>query len=340
MKPLSSREGCYLELLFNFWGFLMFGNFVSSAVALPLRMLAVALLALSSSAALAGLVAEGLQFPVWLESDGERRALAPGVKMEDGDTVVTGDGGKVWLRMEDGALVKLGEGAELALKRARTEPAADAQSVSTATGSASSEETAESSEFMDAAFDVLKGAFRYTTEKLEQQWRRDVEIGLGLTTTIGIRGTDLWGRVDGENNFVVLLEGRIEVRPADAGTALVMDVPLQIFQAAEGALGAVEMAQVQALAPQTELDNGSGVQTVDGPFALNLASYSEQSQADAARLRASQAGLAASVEPVTVDGEQWYRLVVTGLASFDGARSLGSELQAQFGYSSPWVSGG
>ena len=98
--------------------------------------------------------------------------------------------------------------------------------------------------------------------------------------------------------------------------------------------------QVQALAPQTELDNGSGVQTVDGPFALNLASYSEQSQADAARLRASQAGLAASVEPVTVDGEQWYRLVVTGLASFDGARSLGSELQAQFGYSSPWVSGG
>lgn len=276
--------------------------------------------------AVSAMSAQGLQFPVWLERDGDRVALALGQEIEPGAQVVTGDGGKVWLRMDDGALVKLGESAQLAVKAIRVRPAPAVPSASSQSGS-----------FIEAALDVLEGAFRYTTSAIENNWRRDVQLGLGGTATVGIRGTDLWGQVGPQQQFVVLLEGRIEVTPTD-GSAVTLDTPLQIYQAVENAVGDVTMDQVAALAPETELDFGSGVQSEDGAFQLNLASFDQQSAAERALRRARAAGLSTELQSAQVEGRTWYRLVVLHMASLADARALKTRLTQEMGFSSPWVS--
>ena len=192
---------------------------------------------------------------------------------------------------------------------------------------------------MEATLDILEGAFRYTSDKLNTAWQRDVRINLGSTATVGIRGTDLWGKVGPEQQFVVLLEGQIELTDRAAGDKVALNTPLQIYQAAEKSVGTVEMAQVQALAPETELDFGAGVQSLQGGFQLNLASFDNEKLARAEAKRVSEQGLAADVNGVRINGDQWFRVSVNRLASLDDARALMSRVKKQFGYQTPWISG-
>ena len=288
-------------------------------------------LILLSSPSMAAIKAEGLQFPVWLVTEDGRVALAPGAEIAPGQQVSTGEGGKVWLRMDDGALVKLGQQADMTLQAIEAKPAKGSRTSSQPGG-------AGEPGFMDATLDILEGAFRYTTQKINETWKRDVRINLGSTATVGIRGTDLWGQVGPEQQFVVLLEGQIELTAREGGESVSLDTPLQIYQAADRSVGSVEMAQVQALAPETELDFGQGVMTTEGKFQLNLASFERQSQAQAASNRASQSGLATTVEVATVDGFTWYRLVVKGVPTLADGEALKDTISQVLGYDTVWLS--
>ena len=291
----------------------------------PLRTVlkhAVILLGLVSTSAFAQLMVEGLQFPAWVERAEQRVPLAPGDVIGEGEQIITGDGGKVWVQMPDKARVKLGPEAELSVGAMNVQSKGDAQSA----------------DVLDGALDVIKGAFRYTTGELSKLWQRDLRINLGNTATIGIRGTDLWGQVEGDSQFVVLLEGRISVQPQAMAQALTLQNPLEIYRAGASAVDSVDMAAVQALAPITELDNGKGVMRQGGKYQLNLASFSAARQADAMSVRLARAGLATRTTRVSVDGREWFRVSVLSLASLEDARALRARLGDQAGITSAWIS--
>ncbi|MGM0564399.1 MAG: SPOR domain-containing protein [Pseudomonadota bacterium] len=286
----------------------------------------------SISAAAEIMSVEGLQYPAWLERGDDRSALKPGQEVAAGDRVRTGPGGKVWLTMVDEARVKLGESALLQLDSGAVKSAASSQSASSP--------ASQQPRVVESSFNIIEGAFRYTSAKIESLWERDLSVGLGSVATIGIRGTDLWGKVDGEAPFVVLIEGDIDITPADGSSAINLNQALNIYKANSGQPGdvsTVDMAAVQALAPETELDFGSGVMSVEGRSQLQLASFRSRASAQALVDRLDRAGLPASVEAADVGGQRWQRVVVEQLASKQDASQLAGTLPDDGDIAEPWV---
>ena len=76
---------------------------------------------------------------------------------------------------------------------------------------------------------MARGAFRFTTSVLGRQ--REIRARVG-TATIGIRGTDVWGKHEDSRDFVVLLEGQIEIERD--GRSVAMSEPLSLFMAPAG----------------------------------------------------------------------------------------------------------
>jgi hypothetical protein len=171
--------------------------------------LATALLASSHAAAQPAAVIEGVQMPAWVERNEagaapRRIPASAGMGLKPGDTLSTGPGSRLLIKLSEGSLVKLGENGSLQLKE--LEPA----------------ET-----LFKAALGVLQGAFRFTTDALAKNRRRDINISVA-TVTAGIRGTDLWGKSSPDKQIVCLIEGRIEVG-APGETAVEMDQPRQFL---------------------------------------------------------------------------------------------------------------
>ena len=83
---------------------------------------------------------------------------------------------------------------------------------------------------LEAAFDVMKGAFRFTEGFfwVQRPATHRVEFQVG-TISVDIQGADLWGRSRKHEDIVVLFEGRIEVAPADQDS-VVMDQAMTLFR--------------------------------------------------------------------------------------------------------------
>ncbi|MEP7155717.1 MAG: FecR family protein [Betaproteobacteria bacterium] len=195
-------------------------------------------------AAMAGKV-DGVQMPAWLDRGGLSVPVSPGLALQAGDTLRTGAGARLLLKLEEGSLVKLGENARFTIEKAQ--PAKGG--------------------VYEAAFSVVNGAFRFTTEVLSKNMPRDVTINVGQNATIGVRGTDLWGRSNEGKDIVCLIEGKIEVTGNDR-KALVMDRPLHFFQSTRTAppepLGFLPADQLNALAAETELEFSKSASTLGG----------------------------------------------------------------------------
>jgi len=296
---------------------------------------------LASSLALAApLSVSGTQYPAWLERAGHKVAIAPGDTLQSGDVLVTGNGGKAWLIMEDGALVKFGENARLRVNalhvterpRAATRPEPRGHST---TGKQDPEPV--QARMIEGSFDVLEGAFRYTTQKLlGLSWGRAMDIGLGGVATAGIRGTDLWGRVDPSEQFVVLLEGAISMKNINA-PVVEMSTPLQRYSASTGQIDSLDMPAVEALAVETELDFGQGVQVRDGAFVVHLAAFEQRAEADRQQTRLSEHGLATRVLQTRVKGNSSYRVSVENVKTLQGAQALAGRVTREFGFDAPWI---
>jgi hypothetical protein len=109
--------------------------------------------------------------------------------------VRTGPGARAYLMLAEGSRVKLGEAARFSLHTQSMQP----------------------EKSFRGALDVVAGAFRFTTGKLKKTLPREVAIRVG-TATIGIRGTDIWGKTDKDGDLVALIEGRIEITRAGQST--------------------------------------------------------------------------------------------------------------------------
>lgn len=289
-----------------------------------LAVLGAALLAAAAvqSRAAPAAVVEGVQMPAWVERAGigavRRLPLAPGMELRGGDELRTGAGARVYVKLAEGSLVKLGEKASLRILEIAPERGGD---------------------FFKAALHVLEGAFRFTTDLLAKQRRREVSIRVA-TVTAGIRGTDLWGKSAPEREIVCLIEGAIEVG-AEGEAPVVMDEPRQFYQRLKGEtqpVGFVDAVQLAQWARETEIAEGRGAARRGGRWKLTLARADTQKAALEVYDRLRDAGYAAEIFPVKAGDGHEYLVRITRLASKADAEALAEQLRGTAGVQEPAVS--
>ncbi len=191
------------------------------------------LLAAAGALAAPAAVLERVQGPAWIDRAGREMPATPGTELIVTDTVRSGAGARVYLRLGEGSIVKLGENARLALLDLKPEQRGAFRAV----------------------LDVASGAFRFTTKAVEKPRKRDVRIRVA-TATVGIRGTDVWGRAQPGEEIVCLIEGRIEVAAAKE-KPVVMSKPRQFYQRSQGRtqpLTVISAERLAQLARETEIE--------------------------------------------------------------------------------------
>jgi hypothetical protein len=116
----------------------------------------------------------------------------------------------------------------------------------------------------------------------------------------------------------VLIEGKIDINRQNAPT-VVMDKPLTIYNTPSNqpakAVAPVDSEQLGLWALETELDQGQGVISADGPYRVNLASLKNPDLAFQTRHRFHQQGYAAETYEVEIDSTLWTRLAINGFAT-------------------------
>ena len=225
------------------------------------------------------LTVESVLSPAWVErANGRREPLTVGMELSNKEKVHTGDGGKALLKLAEGSAVKLGEGALLAVDDLLQKQDGKGGVVS-------------------ASMEVVRGAFRFTTGLLgKTASQRDVRVKVN-TITAGIRGTDVWGKSEGERDIICLLEGRVNV--AHGAAQFTMSEPNSFYIAPRRGQAkppsTVDAAQVKEWSAETEIDARSGASRSGGTFAVSAASASDERSAAAVRNKLADSGFPAVV---------------------------------------------
>lgn len=264
-------------------------------------------------------VVDAVQAPAWVERNDQRLPLVPGMELRKRDRVVTGIGARAVVQLADGSAVKLGENAQMGVNALGKREGG----------------------VFTAALDVAAGAFRLTTDLFRKlQSRRVIDVRAG-TVTAGIRGTDIWGRSDGEKDLICLLEGHITVSHP-LGAAVELSEPLQYYVAAKGQapgpIGSVDQAQLAAWAAQTELQPGVGTMRRGGAWAVSLGTVDDPAAALALYDRAVAGGYVTKIRPLRAGEEPYrYELWVPQLASRAEAQRLAARLARDLEIDAPRV---
>lgn len=267
-------------------------------------------------------IVDEMAAPAWVLRDGRRIPAAPGMALRAGEIVATGPGSRVWLGLGDGSRVKLGENARFFV--------ADATDARAGKG------------VFQATLRVVRGAFRFTTALAARVAApRRVTIQLP-TVTIGLRGTDLWGRAAEDREFVVLIEGSISVQRG-AGEAVVLDRPLAVFEATGtapegGSIAAVAPDVLAAYAAETEIPAGAGRQVPGGRWKVTALSTRSPDEALGMYDRLRADGYPAVIEPRGRGEDVLYRVRIVRIATRSEAEGLATRLARAFGLESASVS--
>ncbi len=263
--------------------------------------------------ALAGAVpmgaVEAVQPPAWIDRGQRSVPLALGTELQTGDVVRTGEGGRAYLRLAEGSVVKLGESARMALYSRSLDP----------------------KRRLKAALDLGSGAFRFTTDTVGRATgRRDLTIRV-VTATIGIRGTDVWGRADPERDLVALIEGQIEL--SRRGEALAI-TPMTYLDAPLNGVAEIKPLPpelLSRLARQTEIAPGDGAVRRGGPWMLVREGLSDQAAALELYDQLRELGVAVRIVPQRADTGWRYRLQLDGFADQTEAAVLAARIKAAGG---------
>lgn len=264
---------------------------------------------------------EGLQLPVWLVRGAKREPLALGTPLRNGDRIESGPGARVLLRLADGSMIKLGESARFTLD-----------------GLARKQQGAG---LLTATLGVLQGAFRFTTSALNNfRGTREVQVRF-TTVTVGIRGTDLWGKSAEARDIVALIEGKVTL--TRAGEAPVqMDQARTVYQAPRNApalpIEPISAEQLGLFAAETEITQGQGALGKGGRWRVYAARAATQSEALAVYDRVRAAGFPATIDPVLADGKTVYRVRIGGLLSEMDGTVVAVKLKAELGLENVSVS--
>lgn len=268
---------------------------------------------------------ETVQMPAWLERDGRTQPLAVGMEVRNGDKIRTGAQARAYIGLAEGSTVKLGENTLLHFHSRSLKPTSN----------------------FKGALDVVKGAFRFTTQAVQRmRSQRDITIRVGTATAapvVNSGGTDLWGKSDASRDLILLIEGTIDVRHVGATSTFEMAEPLSYFSvprnAPPQALSRVDPESFKQWARETEVLPGDGAAQRGGKWNLLLARAGQQVEALAVYDKARSAGYAAQirVRAAAADkpdkGEQWnYEVVLAQLGSEQDAAVLAAKVKAQLGF--------
>lgn len=266
-------------------------------------------------------VVEGLQLPAWLERNGRRDSLTLGMSLQPQDTVETGPGARLLMQLQDGTLVRLGENASLTLTE--LEPAASGQGI------------------FSSLLNVVRGAFRLTSAKLARQRKSNLEINIA-SLTLGVRGTDVWGKAASDRDIVCLIEGHIDVEDNTNNTAFEMTQGLTFYISPHGQpplpVQPVPSAKLEEWSQETNLTEGMGILRVDGGWTVHLLSFPQRGAANDARQKLSKAGYAAVVRQARSNQGTWYRVSVPGFLNKAEAQAFQANIIRKFGITTPWIS--
>lgn len=255
-------------------------------------------------------IVEAVQYPAWLERGGQSVPLTPGTTLRAEDRLRTGDNARVQLKLAEGSAVKLGERASFVIERV------------------------EDRGIFRATLNVLSGAFRFTTDALRRKRGRDVSINV-KNVTVGVRGTDLWGKSSDERDLVCLLEGRISVG-AEGNPAVTLDTPLDFYEKPRGGapkVAKVDQKQVDQWAAETEIAKDGAAARADGRWRVVAAAFDRRDEA-----LALNRTLRASGYPSEVAGAgKRFAVRVSGLAGEAEAQALARNLSKVKGVSAPSV---
>lgn len=282
---------------------------------------AFSLLILSSSLyATPDVLVQNVQMPAWLQRDGHRQALMVGMPLKNSDQIFTGANSRVLLQAADGSTIKLGENASLSVSNLAQQR--------------------ESQSLFTAFLNVAKGAFRFTTALVGKHKAREVTIKVS-NATIGIRGTDVWGKEGDDKGIVVLIEGKISVVGADK-TEFTMDQPLSLYEmpksAPAKAVVPIAPDHLNQLALETEVSPGMGATSSGGVWKVTLLEALTEADVLKAYDEWQNAGYAVRITPVNKNNATAYQLRITQIATQDEARALAKSLTGKFGATSPRVS--
>lgn len=264
-------------------------------------------------------IVDSVQMPAWLERHGVRQALKPGTGLRSRDRVLTGSEARVVIALAEGSAVKLGENTQLEINAlGRRE-----------------------NRVFTAALDVQNGSLRFTSGVFSaRREQRAVNVRIA-TITAGIRGTDLWGRADGERDLLCLLEGRISVFHAQ-DEPREMSEAASVYAALKGAapdpLLPAGPDQLGAWMAQTEVQSGSGYTRRGGVWKVELATVDGEAGALALYDRARADGYAVRIKPQRgEDGGYRYSIRVGQLPSQAEAVALAGKLRASLDLAAPRV---
>jgi hypothetical protein len=276
------------------------------------------LLAVPSERAFAQVAAvvEGVQMPAWVEREGKRLPLVPGMELRPGDQIVTGAGSRIAVKLAEGSVVKLGDNGRLRFT-----------------------EISMTREAFKAALGVLEGAFRFTTTVAAKERKREVRIRAGQVTA-GIRGTDVWGRARAANEMMCLIEGEVEVG-AEGEPPMTMNQPMQFYRRVDGKtmpVGMVDKEQLARWSSEVDMQPGKGLARRGGRYSVTLGSFQEQNGALALSDRLQAAGYPAEIRPVKRADQLTYFVRIRQLASSAEAEALANQLRGKFGIAEPRVS--
>ncbi|HWU84483.1 MAG TPA: SPOR domain-containing protein [Rhodocyclaceae bacterium] len=217
---------------------------------------------------------QAVQYPAWLERNGQKTPLSPGDGLRGGDIVLGGDANsRILLGMADGAQIKLGGNSRFTIEKLNIQTRAGNTTV-------------------DAAFKLAEGFFRYSSSVLGKlSGKRNIDLTV-RTATIGIRGTDYWAMSDVEHDAVCVFDGKVEVATQDQGM-ISLDQPTafwaRFFDKPAAPAGNATPGQLARFIASVEPEPGNGVAIVNGRWRVLAAELNKQVEARelAARLRAT-----------------------------------------------------
>jgi len=267
----------------------------------------------------AGSFVQALQMPAWYDRNGRTYPLNAGTKIYSGDIIRTGKNSRVLIQMQEGSVIKLGEDASLSFNT--LSPPRQAEGI------------------FAALLRVTRGAFRFTASEVDKTRRRNVDVRIGAVT-IGIRGTDIWGRSSPNEDLFALLEGKVSVQ-RDGENHFTMQDNLSYILAPKGqpttAVMPIDPDELSDWAKETEPRRGRGIVTTDGEWAVNVMSLQNSKAADQLLQKLNDGGYAATVQQTQITEKTWLRVRIEGFATRQDATGFASSINYMYGIEQPWV---
>lgn len=263
--------------------------------------------------------AQKFQMPAWVDRQGIKSALTVGDDVLAGDVIITGNNARVLLHINDGSDIKIGAESKFGFESASKPKVSDV---------------------FTGSFRLVTGAFRYTTNKLRDQSKRNIDINVGVIS-VGIRGTDVWGKSGATEDTVVLIEGDVEITKP-FGSAQRLNTPLtHVVSPKKLPLSQpipVIMDNLKAWAFETELQTGKGIVENGGKYKLHLGAYKTRSSARKLIEKLSSKGYSAIVKEYSASGPVWYRVVLENISSIQDAKYLAQAIAAFTSRNDYWIS--